>query len=151
MLKTPLPLETRIAESADFELLVNYKDFVASTTNDATFLASIPVKAKMSVEIKRLILDTPFANGGDNTNNSTTVIGGDSGSTNRLLTSTELNLNGSYVSLKNGTGTIYPYTSTTTVDLIFTPKSGTPLSALTQGQVRVLYRIADERAVVPTA
>lgn len=147
---TPLPLETRIAEGADLEVLVTHDDLTNTTNAASQTLNLFPIDVKMSVELKRMVLDEPFEDTADAGNNTVPVIVGDSGSTNRLLASTELAKNGTYVSLKNGTGTNYVYTSATTVDAIFgATTTGKNLAALNKGRIRFLFRVNDERAVPP--
>lgn len=151
MIVTPLPLETRIAERADIEVLLTHADLTQAALATAQTIALFPVAAKMTVELKRSILDVPFADTTDAANNTNGVIVGDSGSTNRFLTTTELNLNGTYVPVKNGTGTANVYAATTTVDAVFAaPAAGKTLVALNQGQIRLLFTVVDERIAAPT-
>lgn len=148
MLKTPLPLESRVAQQADFEVLITHEDLTESGSGTAQTL-TFPIEAKMSAECVRLILDEAFEDTATAGNNTTLVEVGDGGDTDRFLTSTELNKNGTEINLKAGTGTVYPYTATDTVDILVTPKTGTTLASLNKGRMRLQFRINDERAVAP--
>ena len=143
---SPLPLESAVAEQANFELLVTHEDLTETTANTAQTL-TFPIAAKMTVQCVRMILDEPFEDASDNAFNTTTVIVGDGGSTNRFLTSTELNVNGTEILLKLGTGTTLAYDTTDTIDLIFGSMAAKSLSDIDTGRARFLFRIHDERAV----
>lgn len=143
-----LPLEERVEKGADFVAQVEYTDLTDAVTSEAQAL-SFDIAAKEMVECKYMVLDTPFADTSSTANNTTTVTAGDGNGVNTLLTSTELNLNGSYINLKAGTGTRTVYTAADTVDLTFTPKSGTNLAALKQGRARFYFKIIDGRPVAP--
>jgi hypothetical protein len=142
-----LPYETRIAERADLEVLITHEDLTETTANTTQKL-TFPIAAKMSVECARVIIDENFEDTTDNAFNTTTVIVGDDGSTARFLASTELNANGTYVPLKNGTGTSLVYTTTDTIDFIFASMAAKNLNALNRGRARFLFKINDERKVL---
>lgn len=144
----PIPLEGRVAEGADIEVLITHVDLTDAVGSEAqTF--TVPIAAKMSVRGVRIILDEVFKDVSDTANNSTAVIVGDGGSTSRFFTSTELNVNGTEIYLKSGVDIEYPYTVDDTIDITFTPASGKTLAALTQGRVRFQFQIHDERAIAP--
>lgn len=145
-----LPLEERIAQGADFVAQVEYTDLTPDVTVNDVLKLSFDVAAKMGVECKHMILDVPFQDTSSTANNSTTVTAGDTtNGANSLLTSTELNANGSYINLKYGSGTKNVYTASTTVDMSFTPKSGTALSALKAGRARFYFKVLDGRPLAP--
>lgn len=144
----PLPLEERVATGSDFVAVVTHSD-LTDTTNAEAQIVSFPIQPKMSVECIRAVLDIPFQNSSSTANNTTTVTVGDGNGETALLTSTELNANGSNVPLKNGTGTKTVYSVADTVDLTFTPKTGTNLAQIDTGQLRIYFKIRDERQVAP--
>lgn len=149
MIKAPLPNSSAGAlGGANFEVIITHEDLTASVA-DATQTLTVPVEDKVSFEILRVILDEKFQDTADAANNSTAVVAGDGGSANRFLTSTELNVNGTEVNMKNGTGTALVYTTSDTVDFVFTPASGKTLSALNRGRVRFQCRVIDGR--IPSA
>lgn len=145
----PIPLEGRIALGADFEVVVTHADLTDAVASEAQIL-SFPIKANMAVRCVRVRLDETFHDASDTANASTALIVGDGGGTNRFLTSTELNDHGTEIFLKAGVDLEYPYTVDDTVDLTFTPTSGKTLLALTQGQVRLHFKITDQRQVQAT-
>lgn len=141
-----IPLEGRIAEAGNFEVLITHADLTDAVASEAQTL-TFPIADKMSVRCVRMILDEAFVDASDTANASTALIVGDGGSTNRFLTSTELNSHGTEVFLKAGVDLEYPYTTDDTVDMTFTPTSGKTLAALTAGQVRLIFQVTDERGV----
>lgn len=140
--------ESRVAERADLEVLITHEDLTEATANTTQKL-TFPIADRMSVELSRVILDEPFEDTTDAAFNTTAVIVGDDGSTNRFLTSTELNVNGAEVYLKNGTGTNLVYTAADTIDFIFASMAAKNLAALNKGRVRFMFKIADERINAP--
>lgn len=144
----PIPLEGRIAEGANYEVLITHADLTDAVASEAQTL-TVPIAAKMSVRGVRLILDEVFLDTSDTANASTAVIVGDDGSTSRYFTSTELNSHGTEIFLKSGVDIEFPYTADNTIDITFTPTSGKTLAALTQGRVRIQFQINDERAIAP--
>ncbi len=144
----PMPLEQRVAESADIEVLITHEDLTDAVASEAQTL-TIPIAAKMSVRLVRAILDVPFENTSSAGFDDLTVTVGDGGSATRFLTSTQINKNGSEVLLKSGVDIEYPYTTDDTVDMTFTPKTGATLLSLDKGRMRLQYKIIDERAITP--
>lgn len=147
---TPLTLEERIATGADLEVQFEHSDLTNAVV-DGTQTLTVPIAAKMAVRLLRMILDVPFKNSADATNNSLLLSVGDGGSAARFLTSTELNENGTEVLLKAGVDIEFPYTVADTIDLLFTPDSGFALSALDTGRGRILLKINDQREVAPSS
>lgn len=148
MLKTPLPIETSADRGVNFEVLVTHEDLTEATANTTQKL-TFPIEDKMSVELVRAIVDEKFEDTTDAAFNTTAVICGDDGSTNRFLASMELNKNGAAVTMKNGTGTSLVYTASDTIDFIFASMAGKNLAALNKGRVRFQFRIVDARRVAP--
>ena len=148
MIKTPLPFERQAVIGAGFEILVTHEDLTETTANTTQKL-SFPIEDKMSVELVRAIVDEKFEDTTDNAFNTTTVICGDDGNTARFLASMELNVNGSEVTFKNGTGTSLVYTATDTIDLIFASMAAKSLSSLNRGRVRFQFKIIDGRKPTP--
>ncbi len=144
-----IPLEGRVAEAGNFEVVITHEDLTTATGGTAQTL-TIPIKNKMSVRCVRAILDEAFLDSSDTDHVSTALIVGDGGSTSRFLASMELNSRGTEIYLKSGVDIEYPYTTDDTVDMTFTPTSGKAVSALSAGQVRLIFQVTDERAVVPT-
>lgn len=141
-----LPIETQAATGANFEVLVTHADLTQAAANTTQAL-TFPIQPKMSVELKRMVLDVPFEDVADAAHLATGLVVGDAGSANRYLTATELNVNGAEVLLKAGTGTIFPYTVADSVILSFSSMAAKNLAALTKGQVRLQFAIQDARSL----
>lgn len=88
-----------------------------------------------------LRLITAFKHAADSAQNSTTVQVGDGGDTDRFITSTELNENGTEVLNKAGTGTLNMYTAADTIDLLFTGTASKALSDLDTGELHVFCNL----------
>lgn len=144
MQKNPLPMETRVAEGADLEVIITHED-LTETTNTTDQIVTIDIAAKMGAKVVRSYLDEPFADSSSTANDSTLVQIGDGGDPDRLQTSTELNENGTEVVNKEGTGVLNVFTADDTIDFTFTPKTGTNLAALDQGRLRTLLKFSDAR------
>lgn len=144
----PLPLEDQAARGGNYELHYSHEDLTETTANTAQVL-TFPIKAKMSVKVIENVVDVAFKDASDAAFNTTTLIVGDGGDDDRLLASQELNVNGSEVLFKKGTGTDYPFTADDTVDLTFGSMSAKSLSDIDTGRGRLLLNIQDRRAVAP--
>jgi hypothetical protein len=144
----PLSLVEQAARGGNFELFYSHEDLtetVAETAQTLTF----PIKAKMSVEVIENVVDVAFKDASDAAFNTTPLIIGDGGSTSRFLASQELNVNGTEVLFKKGTGTSFPYTSDDTVDLTFGSMAAKSLVDIDTGRGRVLLNIQDQRVIAP--
>lgn len=144
----PMPLESRISEGADYEVLLDHTDLTTATTGTAQVF-NVPAKANQSFELKRSILDVPFQNSSSTANNTTPVIVGDGSTTNLFLTTQETNQNGSFVPRADGTGTKKWYTATGNAVITVTPMTGTNLAQIDTGRMRFQFKIVDESAVGP--
>lgn len=140
----PLTMEERVAERADFVAILTHEDL---TETGAGTAQTIPfnVVDKLTVECVKAVLDTPFEDSSSTANDTTLVKVGDGTDDDHFLASTELSANGSYVEIQAGTGVAKPYTADDTVDVVVTPKTGTALADIDVGQLRLFFRIADNR------
>lgn len=144
MIKAPLPHGSDGALGANFEVIITHEDLTETATNTTQKL-TLPIEDKMSFEVVRTILDEKFEDTTDAAFNTTALIVGDDGNTARFLASQELNVNGTEVTMKNGTGTALVYTTTDTIDFIFASMAAKSLSALNRGRVRLQCRVIDGR------
>lgn len=144
MIKAPLPHGSDGALGANFEVIITHEDLTETTANTTQKL-TFPIEDKMSVELVRTILDEKFEDTADAALNTTTLIVGDDGNTARFLASQELNVNGTEVTMKNGTGTSLVYTTTDTIDFIFGSMAAKTLAQLNRGRIRCQFRIIDGR------
>lgn len=137
--------EERIVHSADLVVEVTYADFDSLTaTNQTRTIEAFSVSTKTAVHLVKSVLVTPFKDASDAAFNTTLIEVGDGSDTDRLLTSTQLNENGTEVLLKLGTGA-YVYTATDTVDLLLTPMATKIGDDLDTGKLRLYFKIHDHR------
>lgn len=144
----PLFNEAAAQEGANLEVIVEHTDLTIATADTGQTLSPFTVKAGESIELIRSDLRVPFEDTTDAASVTTAITVGDAGSANRLMTSTELNRNGTEVYTKAGTGTIYAPTSDTVVTItVAVPTSGKNIAALNKGRVRLLFRHTRPRAL----
>lgn len=118
-------------------------DLTQASTNTAQVINLMPLIAKQGAEVIKAVLKTPFQNTADSGFNTTAVTIGDSGTANSFLTSMELNVNGSLVYLKFGTGTKTVYTSADNVAITFNSMSAKALVNLNAGELWVYLKLTD--------
>lgn len=126
---------------------IDHTDLTQATAATAQTIALFSVTANQhNVECVRFELLVPFQDTADAANNTNTVEIGDGGDTDRLLTATQVNVNGTEVYNKSGTGTKFVSTSDDTIDATFAaPTTGKTLLALNRGLLRLYFRISDRR------
>jgi hypothetical protein len=146
MKKKVLSFEERLKhDGATHVFEITHEDLTETTadTTQALVLLTTPA-SRGSVECKKTVLVTPLKDASDEAFNTNALIVGDSGSTNRLLASMELNENGSEVLKKVGTGTKYVYTSATAVNAIFAAMSAKALSDIDTGEVHIYLCVEED-------
>jgi len=147
MILVPLTLEGQAARGGNYELFYSHEDLTEATANTAQVL-TFPILDKMSAEVVENVVDEAFEDASDNAFNTTTLIVGDGDNAAELLTSQELNVNGTEVLYKKGTGVSHVYTTTDTIDLTFGSMAAKSLVNIDTGRGRLLLNIQDRRAVV---
>jgi hypothetical protein len=100
-------------------------------------LAEGDLVQECAVRLKEKFQDTA-----DAAQNSTTIEVGDGGDVDRFLASQELNVNGTEIVAKAGTGTQRAYTSADTLDVVVTGTASKALSDLNAGEAHIYLRIA---------
>lgn len=137
--------EERIVHSADLEVTITYADFDSLTaTNQTKTIELFSVSTQVAVSLVKSVLVVPFKDASDAAFNTTLIEVGDGADTDRLLTSTQLNENGTEVLLKLGTG-FYVYTATDTVDAKLTPMATKIGDELDTGKLRLYFKVFDHR------
>lgn len=121
--------------------VITHADLTETATGTAQVLAPINVVNGSMVTKVAARLDTAFKNTGDAAFNTTAITVGDGGSANRFLASMELNENGTEILAKEGTGTLFVYTATDTVDVTFNSQTGKALNDLNTGKVTVFFSV----------
>lgn len=143
----PLTTEERAYWGATHVAIVTWEDMpagIATATAQTLGIATIAAGQLWQAEFARVI--TPFANGADAAQNTTSVTVGDTESATQFLAATETNLNGAYVPIKVTTGitTAKAYTAADILQIAFAaPAAGKTLSNLTQGEIRIYFRVRD--------
>jgi hypothetical protein len=140
----PLFGEEAAMHRANYLVVVTHKDLTEAAANTDQTIALFGVTAnKSGVQLVKMEAPIPFEDIDDAAFNSTAVVVGDGGSTNRFLTSTQLNVNGTEVFLKYGTGTQHVYTADDTVDAVFSAIAAKALVSLDKGEVRFYFQVDD--------
>lgn len=138
--------EERIGKRADLAVYFDESDLTNATNAAGQTLSPFTILAnKQGVECVELEIKEAFEDEADAAHNDTQVTIGDAGSANRLLTTTQINKNGTIVYLKPGTGTTYVPTADTIVTFTFASMTGKNLAALTKGKAVAYFRIRDAR------
>lgn len=148
----PLPTETAARTGFNTLIIVTHEDLTETAANTAQTLALLSVAPGDIIGKVATVLKTPFQDTADAALNTTTLIVGDDGSTNRFLASQELNLNGTEVTYKTGANTTaFVYTAANTVDGIFGSMTAKTLAQLNAGELHIyvgLTRLATLEAAM---
>lgn len=123
---------------------IKAEDLTQTTANTAQTL-TMAVEAGEYFKVIGYTLVQAFADASDAAFNTTTLIIGDGGDTDRFLTSSELNVNGTEVIFKGGTGTELVYTTADTVDFTFGSMTAKSLADIDQGRILIYVKKADFR------
>lgn len=137
--------EMVLHQGATHIAIVTHTDLTEATANTAQVIALMTVAAKMAVGCVKAVLKTPFTDASDAAFNTTAVTVGDGNSANALLTSMELNSNGTEVFLKFGTATQTVYTGADTVDITFNSMADKALVDIDAGEVHIYLKLTDAR------
>ena len=123
---------------------ITHADLTETTANTAQTIALVTLPVGTVVLRSAMYLKTPFQDSADGAHNATGLIVGDSGDTDRLLTATELNVNGTEILAKAWPSTVpYAAASSTVVNAIFSSMSAKNLAALDTGEVWIYLAVAD--------
>jgi hypothetical protein len=129
------------------KITLTHEDLTETNANTAQTITLLTLPAHAAVLAAGFHLETPFADASDAALNTTTLIVGDSGDTDRLIPSKELNLNGteilSFVTA-NATDSIpYAFVAETTVSAIFGSMAAKSLSDLDAGQIHIFLQVSE--------
>lgn len=123
---------------------IEHTDLTQASTATAQTIEAMTVKVGTLITACAARLITPFKDSADAANNTTAIQVGDGGDTDRFLTSTELNENGTEILAKGGTGTQHAYVAADTLDVLFeAPTTGKTLLALDTGKVHIYVRVSE--------
>jgi hypothetical protein len=135
-----LPSETKAATGFTHKAIITHSDLTTSADNTAQDVKIVTVPAKSIVTRVAIHLKTPFEKTGTSAYNTNALIIGDSGDTDRWLTSTEVNVNGSEVLAKVQPSTIpAAYVSATDINANFASMASYDLAELDAGEVHIFF------------
>jgi hypothetical protein len=135
-------LEEEVAEhDANLLIQLDHTDLTETTANTPQTIALFTKGAGRAYKLVKSVLKTPFKDASDVALNTTTLIVGDSGDTDRLLVSQELNENGTEVLLKEGVAALYAPTGDTVTNAIFGSMADKSLSDIDTGLVYLYFKL----------
>jgi hypothetical protein len=135
-----LPSETKAATGFTHKAIITHTDLTQSTDNTAQDVKILTVPAKSLVSRVAIHLKTPFEKTGTAAYNDNALIIGDSGDTDRWLTTTQVNVNGSEVLAKAQPSTIpAAYVTATDINANFASMASYDLAELDAGEVHVFF------------
>ena len=137
-----LPAETKAATGYTHKVIITHNDLTMATANTVQTIELLSVAAGDVVNTAAVKVVTAFSDASDTAYNTTTLIVGDDGTTNRFVTSQELNVNGTEVLYKAATNTApHAYTAANTVDAVFGSMAAKSLSDIDAGEVHVFLGV----------
>jgi hypothetical protein len=137
-----LPAETKAATGFTHKAIIDHTDLTQATDNTAQDVKILTVPAKSVVTRVAMHLTTPFQKTGTSAYNTNALIIGDSGDTDRWLTSTELNVNGTEILAKVQPSTIpAAYVTATDINANFASMASYDLAELDAGEVEVFFSL----------
>lgn len=130
-----LCLEEKVASGFTHAAQVTFEDLTETATATAQTLQVFDVVDGTIVRNFASRVVTAFSDASDAAFNDVAVTGGDGGSANRFLVSQQVNVNGTEVMGKVGTGFPYIYLADDTIDVVFNSMTGKALNDLDAGEM----------------
>ena len=144
MTKFELPAETKAATGFTHKVIVTFNDLTLTTADADQTLELLSVPAGTLVEKAAIKLVTPFEDLSDTAFNDTQVQLGDGGDTDRFVTATQVNDNGTEVYYKSHANTTaYAYTSADTIDLLVESMAAKALNDFDAGELHVYLSVVE--------
>ena len=127
----------------NYRFVIDHTDLTTATDNTAQDITLITLPAYSVVLSAATYLKTPFQKTGTSAYNSNLLIVGDSGDTDRLIASQQLNVNGTEVLAKAQASTIpYAYEAATAIVANFASMASYDLLELDAGEVHIFLEVA---------
>ena len=127
----------------NYRFVIDHTDLTTATDNTAQDITLITLPAYSVVISAATYLKTPFQKTGTSAYNSNLLIVGDSGDTDRLIASQQLNVNGTEVLAKAQASTIpYAYEAATAIVANFASMASYDLLELDAGEVHIFLEVA---------
>jgi len=143
MTVTPLLAEESVVGGFTHRIKILHTDLTQATANTAQVIPMINVVPGTIVTKAATHLKTAFADSADAAFNDVQVTIGDGGLANRFLAAQQVNLNGTEVTTKGGTGTIFGYTEADTIDITFNSMAAKALLSLDAGELYVFLGLQE--------
>lgn len=126
------------------KFVVTHADLTEATANTAQDVTLITLPAYSVVKSGATYLKTAFSDASDTAFNTTALIVGDSGDTDRIIASQELNVNGSEVLAKaSAVSSIpYAYVAATAIKANFASMADKALADLDGGELHIFLEVA---------
>lgn len=129
------------------KITLTHEDLTETNANTAQTITLLTLPANAAVMHAGFYLETPFQDASDAALNTTTLIVGDAGDTDRLIPSKELNVNGTEIlafATANATDSIpYAYVASTTVSAIFGSMAAKSLSDIDAGKIHIFLQVSN--------
>ncbi len=139
-----LSFEEQVATGASHLVVITSADLTQTTAATAQTLVPMALPAGCVASLAGARLVTPFADSADAANNSCTITVGDAASANRYLAATQVNANGSFVTVAAGVLTALGYPAAGELRVAFSaPPAGKTLAALNKGELHLFVRVVD--------
>lgn len=143
-----LPIETKASTGFTHKAIVTHSDLTVTTADADQTLELLSVAAGDVVEKAAIKLVTPFEDLSDTALNDTQVQLGDGGDTDRFVTATQVNDNGTEVYYKSHANTTaFAYTSADTVDLLVESMAAKSLVDIDAGELHVYLSVTKLSAI----
>ena len=127
----------------NYRFVIDHTDLTTAADNTAQDITLITLPAYSVVISAATYLKTPFQKTGTSAYNSNLLIVGDSGDTDRLIASQQLNVNGTEVLAKAQASTIpYAYEAATAIVANFASMASYDLLELDAGEVHIFLEVA---------
>lgn len=137
----PLTTEERQQGGFTHRFELDHTDLTQTAAATAQVVPLLALIAGMLVLKVATRMTTAFQDVSDGAFNSTAITIGDGGTANLFLTSQELNVNGTEVYNKAGTGTAKAYDAGDSLNLTFNSMTGKSLSNIDTGVLKVFAQI----------
>jgi hypothetical protein len=129
------------------KFVVTTADLTEATANTAQNVALITLPANSLLVSAATFLKTPFADASDAAFNSTALIVGDSGDTDRAIASQQLNVNGTEVLAKAHNALPFAYETATVINANFAAMTAKALNDLDVGELHIFLEVRDLTAI----
>lgn len=139
----PLTLEQQVRFGYSHAVKLTYADLTETAAATAQTIALLNVAAFTEVQRVGFYLPTAFSDASDSGFNNVAITIGDGGSSNRYLTSTQINVNGTEIKALSGVlTTAYVYLVADTIDIVFGSMTAKILNDIDGGELWVFLKVA---------